>query len=111
MNKKLRNDVILVATILITVFLAFTVFKLTSYKGKQVQVLVNGKVIKTYSLDKDLKKVIKTENGKNVLVIKNSTAYITEADCRDKICAEHRPISNSGQTIVCLPHKLVVTIK
>jgi hypothetical protein len=32
------------------------------------------------------------------------------ADCRDQICVHHIPISGSGESIICLPHKLVVTV-
>ena len=28
-----------------------------------------------------------------------------------KICEKHRAISQTGETIICLPHKLVVEIK
>jgi hypothetical protein len=44
------------------------------------------------------------------LVIKDGKAFIQNADCPDKICAEHKPISKTGETIVCLPHKLVIEI-
>ncbi len=33
-----------------------------------------------------------------------------EADCPDKVCVGMRRISKSGETIVCLPHKLVIAI-
>ena len=34
-----------------------------------------------------------------------------EADCPDGYCEEQGKINNRTQTIVCLPHKLVVKIK
>ena len=33
-----------------------------------------------------------------------------EADCPDQICVRHKAISKSGESIVCLPHKVVVEI-
>ena len=36
--------------------------------------------------------------------------WITEADCRDQICVEHRPVSKAGETVVCLPNELVIKI-
>jgi len=33
-----------------------------------------------------------------------------EADCRDGICVDHTPISLNGETIICLPHRLVIEI-
>jgi len=52
-----------------------------------------------------------TDSGKNVLVIENGEASIKSATCPDKICVSHRKISKSGETIVCLPNKVVVEIE
>ena len=60
---------------------------------------------------KDFKEDVITNYGKNILVIKNGSAYVSEADCPDKICTAHRAISKTGESIVCLPHKLVLTIE
>jgi len=35
---------------------------------------------------------------------------VIEADCPDKICVKHTNIKNAGETIICLPHKLVIEI-
>ena len=109
-NKKLRNDIFLGAALLLLALIGFVVFKLNLKDGACVNVLVNGKVRESYSLSQEIKTVIITEKGNNTLVIKNGKAYIEEADCPDKICANHRKISKTGETIVCLPHKLVVEI-
>ena len=33
-----------------------------------------------------------------------------DANCPDKICEGHNKISYKGETIVCLPHKVVIEI-
>ena len=33
-----------------------------------------------------------------------------EADCPDLICVHHKPISRQGESIVCLPHKVIVEV-
>ena len=43
--------------------------------------------------------------------IKDGKVTMKEADCRDQICADHKAIEKSGETIVCLPHKVVIEIK
>lgn len=111
MQKKIiRNDFILIAAIILVAIMSFLIFKLTQKNGVRVAVSVDGNTIAEYSLDKDLNKDIITEYGKNILVIKNGEAYISEADCPDKICVGHRAVSKTGESIVCLPHKLVVSI-
>ena len=47
----------------------------------------------------------------NTLVIKDGAADMISADCPDQICVKHAPISNVGETIICLPNKVVVTIE
>lgn len=47
----------------------------------------------------------------NVLIIKDGTADMITADCPDQICVKHEPISRAGETIICLPNKVVVTIE
>ena len=47
----------------------------------------------------------------NLLVIQDGKADVTEASCPDGICVNHRAISKQGQSIVCLPNKVVVEIE
>ena len=112
-NKKIRNDIILAAVILVIAAAGLLFVKLTKVEGNNVIVKINGVEATSYSLEDDVRYEIKTGKNNeniNVLVIKNGKAYITEADCPDGICKEYRPISYVGETIVCLPHKVVIEI-
>ena len=75
-----------------------------------VRITVDGVVQGTYSLEKDNEIAITGDGWTNNLVIKNGYADMTEADCPDKICVNHVKISQVGESIVCLPHKVVVEI-
>lgn len=48
--------------------------------------------------------------GYNLLVVSGSDVSMEAADCRDQICVHHSPIRGRGESIICLPHKLVVEI-
>lgn len=82
-----------------------------SYLGKEkaARVIVeqDGEVVGEYSLEDD--KEIKI-NETNVLTIKEGHVDMTWADCRDQICVKHKSISKNGETIVCLPNKIIVTV-
>lgn len=78
--------------------------------GNYVQIEVDGKIVETLPLDEDATRNIETDHGKNTLVIKDGSASVTHADCPDGICTNHKPINKSGESIICLPHKLVVSI-
>ena len=46
----------------------------------------------------------------NVVVISGGTVSVTEASCKNQVCVKHGAISRSGESIVCLPNRLVVRI-
>ena len=115
-NKKIkkRNDVILIAAILALAALAALILLLTRTDGDRVIVTVKGDVYESYSLTKDIEVDIRTgENGDqlNRLVIKDGKAHVESATCPDGICAAHKPISHDGESIICLPHKVVITVE
>ena len=87
-------------------------FLLFAKNGKTVLVILDGEEQVCYNIDKDLTINIASENNHtNTLVIKDGKASIDSADCPDKICVNHRSISKVGETIVCLPNKVVIEIK
>ena len=46
----------------------------------------------------------------NTLVINDRAAFMTSATCPDQLCIHQGAIQKAGQTIVCLPHKVVVSV-
>lgn len=111
-NKIKRNDIVLAAIFLIAAILFFAGYNLFFHKaGNYVQVIANGEVINSLPLNKDTTITIKGyNNGKNVLQIKDGYASITNADCPDKLCQKQKKIRYNGETLVCLPHKVVVSV-
>ena len=76
----------------------------------KVTVTVAGEKMQEFSLDKDIEVKLETENGYNILKIEDGKADIISADCYSNDCVHQGTISKNGEMIVCLPHKLVVTI-
>ena len=112
-GRKFRNDVIFIAGLLVIVALIGAAFFLLREEGNAVTVTVDKQLIGSYSLAEDRTVEIRTgEGGKelNILVIRNGEAFVESATCPDGICASHKPISRNGESIVCLPHKVVVTV-
>ncbi len=109
-KNKLKNDLILIGAILIFALVVFVIFKLNQKDGNKVKVIVDSQEKYYYNFNNDTEVTIKSGEDINVLVIENGEAYIKRANCPDKICVAHRKISKTGETIVCLPHKLVVEI-
>lgn len=112
-KSKLRNDFILAAVILIIAAAGLLLISLTKEEGNTLVVKIDGAETASYSLAEDTRFEIRTGKNSeniNVVVIENGKAYVSEADCPDGICKDYRPISYVGETIVCLPHKLVLEV-
>ena len=45
------------------------------------------------------------------LPLSDAVEYRKEADCPDQICVSRGLIQKSGQSIVCLPHRLVIRLE
>lgn len=113
-NKKLRNDIILVTVILLIAVTGILFINLNKKTGTDVVVNIDGTEKYRYSLSEDITVDIKTgDNGEhvNTLVIENSEAYVSYADCPDGICTQYRAVSYAGESIICLPHKVVIEIQ
>lgn len=77
-----------------------------------MKVIQDGQEIGAYSLLEDQTVFIPWENENyNLLFISGGEASISDADCPDGLCVKARSISKSGESIICLPHKLVVQIE
>lgn len=74
-------------------------------------------VLETFSLYEDIEYTIVTEPaspsepaGTNHLIIKDGEAWISEADCPNHDCVKKGKISRNGEMLVCIPHRLTVSI-
>ena len=106
-----KNDVIFILALLVTVSILGLIYYLIGGEGDKVIVTVGGEFYAEYSLSDDITVEIKTDIGSNTLLISNGEARITDASCPDGICEGHKPVSRSGESIVCLPNKVVVTVE
>ncbi len=112
-RRKIRNDILFIASLLLVAISVGACIFWIRGEGDCVKVTVDGELWGTYSLSQDARIEIgtgKEDQHSNLLVIKDGKAYVESANCPDGICAEHRPISRDGESIVCLPHKVVITV-
>ena len=106
-----KKDFIIVGIILIAALLSFVVLRLTRERGVFAEVSINGEVAAVYSLNENREETFRTPDGAyNIVCIENGKVYVREADCRDGLCMQQGKKSDIGETIVCLPHKLVITV-
>ena len=100
-NRKFRNDGILAAVIVIIAVAVLLLINLTKVEGNSVVVKIDGVETQRFSLEENIEFEIKTgknDENYNVLVIEDRKARIVDA------------VFNVGETIICLPHKVVIEI-
>ena len=111
MIKFKKNDLLLVTALLALCVVLSFVCLLGKKEGNTAAVIYGGEEIASFPLSKDTTHPIKSDEGENTLVVENGFAHIESASCPDKICVHHKKIQNVGETIVCLPNKVVVEIR
>lgn len=112
-NRKKRNERILFAGLAAVILILFAFNYLTSRKNAVlVEVSVDGQILETYRLNETVNTVIESSRGgTNHLIIQDGGVSISEASCPDKVCVHQGGIRETGQSLVCLPNKVIVTIK
>lgn len=105
--------------IFIVILIGFSVLGLKwlgeSTDSRQLVVELNGEIVKSVNLDgiehpRDIR--IETgDGGYNILQIAQDGAKVIEANCPDRVCVRSSRITIPGQTIVCLPHRLIIRIE
>ena len=106
--KKYRVDIIVVASLLILSLSVLLFVNLTKEDGAYVEVTVDGNPTGKYSLAID--GTYSLNGGTNTLVVQNGTAYMSYSNCPDHICENTGKIRHVGETIICLPNRITVTI-
>lgn len=110
---KLKKDLILISGILLTAILLWLIpLFMNKETPAVVKVIQDGQVTGTYPLSEDRTEFISYgEESYNLLFISNGEASVSDADCPDGLCIRSRSISRNGESIICLPHKLVIQIE
>ncbi|HWT75804.1 MAG TPA: NusG domain II-containing protein [Mobilitalea sp.] len=106
-----KNDIILIAAILLISAGIFAYIFLSKKEGSELVITVDGKVYDTLDLNKDTTYTVKGKDGSyNTFQIKNGYADMIDASCPDLLCVKQKDIHYNHETIVCLPNKVVLEV-
>lgn len=106
-----KNDMILIAALLILGGGLALLLLFTRQEGGLVRVQIDSETVMELPLDQDTRIALGEDGHVNTLVIWDGTAQVVEADCPDQVCVRQGAVRYAGESIVCLPHKLVITIE
>lgn len=113
-----RGDLILIGIVIVAA-LAFIVPKwllpdTNEHTNHNVyaEITIDGKLYKQVPLTEEEQTIeVATDHGVNILKIHDHGIEMYEADCPDQLCVNFGFVTRKGETIVCLPHRVLVELK
>lgn len=110
-NKK-KEKMILAIIVIVILVIAVVIYGPDRDHGSEVVITIDGQEYGRYPLAKNAEIPIQVDGKRtNYLVIQNGAADMLSANCPDQLCVNMKEISLNGETIVCLPNKVVVEVE
>lgn len=104
------GDVFLMAAILLAAFLLFVLPFFAKASSKAEIYITETQKTLTVSLNKNDDYVIKSNGVTLTVCVLDGKIYVSQSSCRDSICRNTPPISKVGQSIVCAPAGVIISI-
>lgn len=106
-----KQDIILIASLFFIGIILLLGYRFWYHTpGGSVEITIDGTLYQSLPLSENTSIELPTKTGRNILTIQDGIADMTDADCPDQLCVKQKPISHTGETLVCLPHKIVVKV-
>jgi len=105
--------IILMMALIVIVGSVYSLYQGGDQGQKIVVVTQDQDVIHRFTLTETYERTFRVEHGDhwNEIHIKGGQVWIEAANCKNQVCVHEKPISRVGQSIVCLPHKLMIEIE
>ncbi|MBP1744583.1 MAG: hypothetical protein H6Q58_1561 [Firmicutes bacterium] len=115
MKKGDKIAAIVIALIVVISSIGVLVFMNMSGSSHHIaEIKQDGKVIRTIDLDQvESSEEIRIayEDEYNIIRVEKGRIRIIDSDCPDKLCVKTGWITEPGQSVICLPHKLIIKIQ
>lgn len=112
------GDIVIIALLVMLSFLPLAIFTYqnASANGDSMHVVVSadGEVVHEMELKNDhtreIYEFVDDHGHENTVVREGLIVYISDANCQDLLCVQQGQISEVGETLVCLPNRVLVEI-
>lgn len=108
-------DKLLILIIILSSILSLVFIRIHENKDVDlyISIQVDGKEVHRMPLDESAEGktyAIKTDYGENIIKVENRTVFVEHADCPDKFCMHQGKINKLGQSLICLPHRVMIEL-
>ncbi|MBR6502019.1 MAG: NusG domain II-containing protein [Clostridia bacterium] len=101
-----KGDFIIIAIVVIAVVLSALAF-VSFDDASRVIIKQNNKIVYDQSIDQNAA----FNTGTNLVIIEDGAVYVKEATCKNGDCVKLGKITKKGESIICLPNKVIVEIE
>lgn len=107
-----KKDLLFITAILLAAGLAFLFFRpQPSESLSRAEISVDGKTAMELDLSEDqVLTVDGAGGGYNRIQVRDGAVSVLEASCPDKVCVHTGTVRYPGETIVCLPNRMIITV-
>ncbi len=102
-----KGDIAIICSAAVAFVLSIVLLISFSKQGGRVVVKQDNKIV--YNENININKTVNT--GTNTVIIKDGVVYMSNATCKNQVCVNTGKISKKGESIICLPNKVIVEIK
>lgn len=108
-----RKDVVLIALALLVALALYGGNRLLADKNADtVVVTVDGvEKLRVPLSAEGVYSVPLAEGEENVIAVEGGAVWMQSANCRDQLCVQQGRTRSAGKQIVCLPHRVVVSLE
>lgn len=110
LHLKKGDKVIIILVIMLALFTIFQRYVFSKTNSEDVVVKSDGVTVQQRSLETTGTFTIKSKEGQLTFIIQDKKVKVTESTCKDKLCVKQGWISKTGESIVCLPNRITITI-
>ncbi len=106
-----QGDKFVLYSILALVFILFIEYGI--FKNHSTRVIVirsDGKIVKELPINKNAFFEVKSREGHLFVEVKNGKVRVVDSTCKEKLCEKEGWIGNTGESIICLPNRISITI-
>ena len=104
-----KGDIILIVS-LVVISLVMFVFSFSGSEKLIAEIYVDGEKAHSIALSEVTESYTVNENYCQLLVENDGVSFVF-SDCGDKLCIKRGKLKNQGDTMACVPEKIVVIIK
>jgi hypothetical protein len=103
-------DKILIGGLVIVAFLSFPAIRHFHPEGKRVVIELDGDVVGDFSLEEDRLVPVEGKLGTTWVKMGEGGVRIVDSPCPYKLCIKSGSIHRAGETLICLPNRVVARI-